>query len=175
MNVQNITNDKKALIEIYRLFYGSNPNFTDKNINIQIQAMMVILFYFGLPFGNDYGFHFLHSKMMPISFSLQDDIESLFLLGTVNDTKLIKLLECEIRRIETVRNFLFQDVVVDSTIDELIISISKIIYTKEYCLSSKSGILEIADFLKCPIEEVASGLQLVKKIENQFGAMFKNN
>ncbi len=176
MDLQNITNESKVLIEIYRLFYKENPNFSDKNINIKIQTMMFILFYFGLPFRSDYGFHLLGSKKIPISWSLSEDVKALLPLGEVKDNnQLIELSKDSKRRIEIVRNILFKNDMDFSNIDELITNISKIIYIKEYCLSSKSGLSEIADFTNCPIEEIDRGLQIVKRIESQFGKMFKNN
>lgn len=172
----NISPDMRLLIEIYRLFYRENPNFSDKKINIKIQTMMVTLFHFGLVFGinHDYGFHFLPNKKLAISFALQDDIRNLFPIGEVIENTLIEPSEDNKRRIKIVSDILFENATDFNDIEELTINISKIIYAKEYCLSSRAQTKEIADFLSLPVEEVEAKLQLVKKIENKF-PFFGNN
>ena len=51
-------NDKE-LIEIYKLFYNENPDFSSKDINIKVQTMMSILAEFGISLDDDYGFSLL--------------------------------------------------------------------------------------------------------------------
>lgn len=48
--------DDKALIEIYKLFYNDNPDFSSKDINIKVQTMMSILAEFGISLEDDYSF-----------------------------------------------------------------------------------------------------------------------
>lgn len=48
--------DDKALIEIYKLFYNDNRDFSSKDINIKVQTMMSILAEFGISLENDYSF-----------------------------------------------------------------------------------------------------------------------
>ncbi len=168
MNAQNISKEMKVLIEIYRLFYRENPNFSDKNINIKIQTMMVILFHFGLSFGIDYGFHFLSSKKLPISFNLQEDIKNLYQIGEVTDNKFIELSKDTKRIIKNVSDILFKEALDSNDTIELATSVSQVIYVREYCLQSTSGISEMASFLNLPVEEVEKNSQLVKQIENKF-------
>ena len=168
MNEQNITKEATILIEIYKLFYHENPNFCDKDINIKIQSMMVILLQFGLPFSGGYGFHFLEDKRIPMSFNLRDDINNLYKMGKVTDNKLIELSKDTKRRVKIVSDILFKEGVNSSDIAKLVTRVSQIIYTREYCLPTGVNTEEIAHFLNLPIEEVENKLQLVKKIENKF-------
>ncbi|MDD6224234.1 MAG: hypothetical protein PUB18_04450, partial [bacterium] len=50
----NLDMDSKALIEIYKLFYNENPDFSLSNINVRIQTMMSILAQFGISLGDNY-------------------------------------------------------------------------------------------------------------------------
>lgn len=172
MNEKNMCKEVEVLIEIYRLFYHENPNFCDNNINIKIQSMMVILLYFGLSFSSNYGFHFLEGKRIPISFNLQDDINSLYQIGEVMDNNLVELSKYTKRIIKIVSDIIFKEGMNSSDIVELVTKVSQIIYTREYCLQTGVNTQEIAHFLNLPVEEpveeIENKLQLVKKIENKF-------
>lgn len=168
MNEKNISKEMEVLIEIYRLFYHENPNFCDKNINIKIQSMMVILLYFGVSFGSDYGFHFLEEKRIPISSNLQDDIKNLYQIGEVTDNKFIELSKDNKRIIKIVSDILFKETLDFNDTIDLTTSVSQVIYAREYCLQTGVGTQEIAHFLNLPVEEVEKNSQLVKQIENKF-------
>ena len=51
--------------------------------------------------------------------------------------------------------------------NKALITISKILYAKMYCLSSSADINRISEFTKRTTEEVESSLKLVKKIKNK--------
>ena len=76
--------DDKALIEIYKLFYNENPDFSSKGINIKVQTMMSILAEFGISLEDDYGFSLCGKVKMPVSLNLEQRVNKLYPLGKVS-------------------------------------------------------------------------------------------
>ena len=90
-----IDENKSEIIEAYRLFYGENPDFADKNINLSCQAMISMLKFL------DYCtfFQYWDSIVMhenndsdpwskynyPTSHYLQEDVMELFPFGVVTE------------------------------------------------------------------------------------------
>ena len=166
--------DDKVLIEIYKLFYNENPDFSSKDINIKVQTMMSILENFGISLGDDYGFRLLAKVKIPISLNLKQRINKLYALGKVSSVedsinlaneskKIIKIVgEC-IR--ETISNKQNQN--------EALITISKIIHAKRYCISSNSDINKLSEFTDRTTDEIESNIKLVKHIENRIDEQVK--
>ena len=76
--VKHISDDSKIIIEVYKLFYNQDPDFSDKNIGIKIQAMLSILSEFGVSI-SDYSFSLCGSKNITMSINLSNLIYELFL------------------------------------------------------------------------------------------------
>lgn len=156
--------NSKKLIEIYKLFYNENPNFTEENINIRVQTMMSILQEFG--FGNDYTFHLL--KVMPISLSLKQEVNNLFPFGEVIEIDEPIVLAKEPKNIiKIVGECIREEISNCSDKDEALITISKVMHARNYCLPLNSGIQELSKFTKQTPNEVESSIQLVKHIEQK--------
>lgn len=164
-----LNTDDKALIEIYKLFYNDNPDFSSKDINIKVQTMMYILAEFGISLEDNYSFSLCGKVKMPASLSLEQMVNKLYPLGEVSSLedsvklaeepkKIIKIVGETIR--ETIKN-------------EALITISKVIYAERYCLSSNSDVKKISEFTGHTTNEVESSIKLVKHIETRIDKQVK--
>lgn len=157
--------DDKLLVEVYKLFYNENPDFSDDDINIKVQAMAIILSFFNLPIG-DYGFS-LNKEKIPMSMSLYLQIYKLFPLGEVNEViDPIKINDYNKRKIfiigEEIRNSLN-----NNNLKETLISISRAIYGARWYFYQGQNILDIARNGNCNVSEVESCIKLVKTINTK--------
>ena len=159
--------DSKVIIEVYKLFYNENPDFSNKNINIKIQTMLSILAEFYISVG-DYGFSLSGKRNIPMSMNLSNLIYELFPLGEIKGIdNPIQLREDAKKTItivgEEIRN------VINSTDnqEEALITISKVIHAARYNLSSTASIEEVAKYTDCPSDEVESSMKLVKRINTK--------
>lgn len=162
----NLDMDSKTLIEIYKLFYNENPNFSLSNINIRVQSMMSILKQFGISLGDDYTFH-LWGKI-PTSFNLEQIVNKLFLLGEITDIDDPVDLPDKSKKIIEIVGQCVREVINDGyNKDEALITISKIIYAADYNLSSNGAIKGLYGFTNLLKNEIESSIRLVKRIENK--------
>ncbi len=166
-------NDKE-LIEIYKLFYNENPNFSSKGINIKVQAMMSILAKFGISLYEDYGFILLGKVKMPISLNLEQRVNKLYPLGEISSTEdSIKLADEPKKIIKIVGECIREAISNEQSQNEALITISKVIHAGRYCLSSNSDIKELSEFTERNTDEVESSIKLVKRIENRINKQVK--
>ena len=88
-NAKSVTlyNEDKALIEIYKLFYKENPDFSSKDINIKVQTMMSILAKFGITLDCDYSFSLMTKLKMPFSLKLEEMVQKMYPLGVVREVE----------------------------------------------------------------------------------------
>ena len=156
--------DSKVIIEVYKLFYNENPDFSDKNINIKIQTMLSILAEFNISVG-DYGFSLSGKRNIPMSMNLSNLVYELFPLGEIKEIdNPIQLREDAKKTIsivgEGIRN------AIDSTDnqEEALITISKVIHAARYNLSSTVSIEDVAKYTDCSSDEIESSMKLVKRI-----------
>ena len=159
--------DSKVIIEVYRLFYNENPDFSDKNINIKIQTMLSILAEFNMSVG-DYGFSLSGKRNIPMSMNLSYLVYELFPLGEIKEIdNPIKLREDAKKTIsivgEGIRN------AIDSTDnqEEALITISKVIHAARYDLSSAASVKDVAKYTNCSSDEIKSSMKLVKRINTK--------
>lgn len=159
--------DSKVIIEVYKLFYNENPDFSDKNINIKIQTMLSILTEFYISVG-DYGFSLSGKRNIPMSMNLSNLVYELFPLGEIkeidNPIQLRKDAKKTISIVgEGIRN------AIDSTDnqEEALITISKVIHAARYNLSSTASIEDVAKYTDCSSDEIESSMKLVKRINTK--------
>lgn len=163
----NLDMNSAAIIEIYKLFYNENPDFSAPNINIKIQTMMSILANFGITLDDDYSFS-LRGYKMPTSIYLEQTVKNLFPLGEISDTNNLINISNEAKKTieivgESIRNLISNS----DNKDETLITISKIIYASRYNLSYNSNIQEISEFTNRSEDEVKSSIKLVKHIKSE--------
>ena len=163
----NLDIDSKAVIEIYKLFYNENPDFSLSNINVRVQTMMSILAQFGITLESDYSFSLLGNKM-PNSLYLAQLINNLFPLGEITDIdEPIKLAD-EPKKIIKIVGECVREVINDEyDKDDALITISKVIHAARYSLSSNSNVKELRNFTNRTQDEVESSIRLVKRIEKK--------
>lgn len=160
--------DDKALIEIYKLFYNENPDFSSKDINIKVQTMMSILSAFGISLDSDYGFSLCKKEKIPLSLNLEQRVNRLYPLGEVSSLEdSIKLAKEPKRIIRIVGDAIRKTIADEQNQNEALITISKVIHAKRYCLSSNSDIKKISDFTERTTNEVETCIKLVKRIETK--------
>ena len=83
-----LSKEAKLLIEVYRLFFNENPEFTKKNINLKFQTMITILEGFNITI-NDYGVSYVNTKNLPLSFKL---LKSIIILILRNLSFVVKVM-----------------------------------------------------------------------------------
>ena len=163
-----INDNDKALIEIYKLFYKENPDFSSEDINVKVQTMMSILSEFGITIDCDYAFYLKKKKKMPMSLKLKEMVKKMYPFGVVNEVKdNIKLADESRKIIEIVGDSIMDVIHDEDDMNEALITISKVIHASRYNLSSKANVREIAEFTNRSVDDVEASVQLVKRIEHK--------
>lgn len=164
----SIRTDELAMIEIYRLFYNENPDFSKDDINIKIQAMLSILAEFGIVLSVDYGFSLLEKTEMPLTLTLEYMINRLYFLGEVcNIDESIKLASDKEKIIKIVGEYVRKAINNAPDQNEALISISKVFYAGRYRLSPNSDIKELSEFTNQTPNEVEATIKLVREINSK--------
>lgn len=163
-----INDNDKALIEIYKLFYKENPDFSSKDINVKVQTMMSILAEFNVTLDCDYSFSLMTKLKMPLSLKLEEMVQKMYPLGVVSEVEdNVKIAEEPKKIIEIVGDSVRDAIHDEEDINEALITISKVIHASRYNLSSKADISEIAEFTNQSVDDVEASVQLVKRIEHK--------
>lgn len=169
-NIKAITlhEDDKIIIEVYKLFYDENPDFSSKDVNIKIQAMIQILAQFGISLNMDYGFRLWNKSEMPVSFKIEFLVNRLYPFGEVDMVEdNIRLTKKSKRTIKVIGECIREVISKYQNQIEALITISKVIYSGRYNISNESNIEEISQFIECNPSEVKSCMKLVRCIENK--------
>lgn len=164
--------DSKAVVEIYKLFYNENPNFSDENINIKVQSMMSILAEFGISLGEDYSFVAMSLgdsfMRMPFSLNLFSLVKKLYPFGEIDFVAdPVKLADYPKKVIKIVGDAVREMILDKECQEEVLMKISQVIYAARYNIHFKSDINEICEFTNCTSDEVESSIRLVKRIKNK--------
>lgn len=163
-----IEQDDILLIEIYKLFYNENPDFSKKDVNIKIQTMMSVLAEFGISLGNSYYFSLFGKRKMPLSLVLEQRVNKLYPLGKVSNLEdCVKLAKEPKEIIKIVGECIREAISFEQNQNEALITISKIIYAGRYDLSSNRDLEKISELSNCSTDLVKSSITLVKRIENR--------
>lgn len=163
----DLNTDDKILIEIYRLFYNENPDFSDKNINIKIQTMMLILVQFNISL-SEYSFTLWKNSKIPTSEDLNMQINKLYSFGKIKGEDNYIVLSKEAKKvIKTVSESLNNLITSNENFLEKLMLISRIIYISRYRISFDTDIQEIAKIAEVSQEDVLLYRSLVKKVENK--------
>lgn len=158
----------KTIVEMYKLFYNENPDFSDENINLKIQTMLSILSKFLISV-DDYSFSFSSKRKFPVSISLSNLIFELFPLGEIMQiNEPIKIREDVKKKIIIIGEEIKNTIKSTSNQKEALTIISKIMHATSYNLPSTASIEEIAKYTNCSNSEVESCIKLVKKINNLY-------
>ena len=159
--------DSKVIIEVYKLFYNENPDFSDKNINIKIQTMLSILTEFYISVG-DYGFSLSGKRNIPMSMNLSNLVYELFPLGEIKEIdNPIQLREDAKKTISIVGEGIRNTIDSTDNQEEALITISKVMHAARYNLSSTASIEDVAKYTDCSSDEVESSMKLVKRINTK--------
>ena len=163
-----IESDDKALIEIYKLFYNENPDFSKTNIiNVKVQAMMSILAAFGIFLESDYSFCLSNELNMPKSLNLEQRVNKLYPLGEVDDLKYsIKLNEIYQNIIRIVGDAVRLQLANKQGYYQTLASISTAICKNRYNITSTLENDKLSDFGQYITNEFESNLKLAKYLEN---------
>lgn len=169
-NAKSVTlyDEDKELIEIYKLFYKENPDFSSKDINVKVQTMMSILAEFGITLDCDYSFSLMTKLKMPVSLKLEEMVQKMYPFGVVDEVyDNVKLAEEPKKIIRIVSDSIRDVISLEDDMNDALITISKVIYAGRYNLSSKADISEIAEFTNRSVDDVEASVQLVKRIEHK--------
>ena len=159
--------DSKVIVEVYKLFYNKNPDFSNKNINIKIQTMLSILAEFYISVG-DYGFSLSGKRNIPMSMNLSNLVYELFPLGEIKEIdNPIQLREDAKKTISIVGEGIRNTIDSTDNQEEALITISKVIHAARYNLSSTASIEDVAKYTDCSSDEVESSMKLVKRINTK--------
>lgn len=152
--------NEELLFKVYKLFYGINPDFCDKNINVKIQTMISILTQFNICL--NYPLSVYNRGKMPQNINLTYLVHNLRGLGEVdveklNTFKLTYPYESEIEKIGKI--------VRKCDID--MITLSKLIHAGNYDLSEKSDKEYLNHMTNCSELEIKDSIKLVKTINKK--------
>lgn len=157
--------DDKALIEMYKLFYNENPDFTNKDINIKIQTMVSILLGFNIALEGDYAFRVYKDKKMPLSLDLQQKINRLYPLGeTVSILDNVRFAKEPKQIIKVVGEAIREAISSEPNQNEALINLSRVFYFGRYQLFSSSNV----NTLTCQAtNENESSIKLLRRIKTE--------
>lgn len=158
-----LNKDARVLIEIYKLFYQEDPDFSAPDINVKMQTMMAILAQFGVSLSSKY-YSFNLGEQMPVSITIEHLLNELYPFGEVTDVvNVVRLPENKIKMIgEWVRNLIQYD----SDKNEVLMTLSRIIYASRYSLLEKNNLEELSEVSHCSQVEVENSIRLVRRIED---------
>ncbi len=163
-----INDNDKALIEIYKLFYKENPDFSSRDINVKVQTMMSILAGFNVTLDCDYSFSLMTKLKIPFSLKLEEMVQKMYPFGVVDEVQdNVKLAEEPKKTIEIVGDSVRDAISLEDDMNEALVTISKVIHASRYNLSFDADIREIAEFTNRSVDDVEASVQLVKRIEHK--------
>lgn len=161
-----VTYDEEAIIKIYQLFYGKNPDFLSENIYSELKNMLWLLAHYGSCV-DDVNFYMdsknkiqsnylilVQNRLAPV------DLEPIF---AKNDIKLNNELK---RTIAILHAFLVKDRSSEET-NYLLERMCLVNYAKDIVLKSNATDDDIGKFLKVPQTSVADTLELTRKVTNE--------
>ena len=158
----------KIIVEMYKLFYNENPDFSSPNINIKIQTMLSILNEFNISLNDYYSFSPVGKKKIPVSISLDSFINELFPLGEIKNVSDPVRLTNDVASIIICAGETIREVITDKEKEEMaLINLSKIIYAARYSLSFVNNPSEVAKYTDCLESEISEGMKIVKKINDK--------
>lgn len=173
----SISRHQIAMIEAYREFYGENPDFSEKDIDIKIQMMTFILShmtcygcYFDYPFRL---FKFKSGDKMPYSCELEKElISTLYPYGKIEDDFKFQYGDKHLRRDikavgETIKEF-----AKDGDLIKTLMSINALLYVKLFRCWESDPIEDIANQAGITTNEVKDNEQLMDSINKKLE--FKN-
>ena len=162
----SLNKDSMGIIEIYKLFYNENPDFSLPNINVRVQTMMSILAQFGVTLDTDYAFSMEQKTGMPTSMHLEQIVNNLFPFGEISDITDFPKLSERMEKVIKIVGERVREVIADSQFkDEVLITISKIIYAGRYNLSSSSNVKDLVDQTNCTPSDIETSQKLVRCIK----------
>lgn len=161
-----VTYNEEAIIKIYQLFYGKNPDFLSENIYSELKNMLWLLAHYGFCV-DDVNFYmdsknkiqsnylrFVQNRLAPV------DLEPIF---AKNDIKLNNELK---RTIAILHAFLVKDRSSEET-NYLLERMCLVNYAKDIVLKSNATDDDIGKFLKVSQTSVADTLELTRKVTNE--------
>lgn len=176
-----LSRNDKVLIQVYKLFYGENPDFSSKNIEEKIQYMAYILSEYGLnlPSTNINDICFTIYNKYPTSLYIKNWIRNLvpFADNIEYDNKIVlnKNHETIIRMIgNEIKNYLnqFEDDIKIQTFADF----CKTFYTKRHWSSEYSTVEKNPknECIICSEETTENHLKLMKKIDKKYETQIRN-
>lgn len=159
----------KLLIEIYKLFYDENPDFSSEDINIKVQMMMTILGVFGIYLG-DYTFDLCGKSNIPLSLNLEQRVCDLYPLGKVDSDKVgIKLAKEPKQIVKAIGETIRDEIKNEQDPNKALLTISKVIFVEKssYFLYGYGDVKKISEFTGYTTDEVQSSMELVKRIQTK--------
>lgn len=161
----------KRICELYKSFYGENPNFSDKDINTKIQMMVCILNVYDIT--DDYIFNICtyENQSIAISEDLTMNIERLKPLGEINILDNLDASDYTNRRIKIIGN-LVKEYTQNGTNN--MAKLITILYTKKQyervnhlVENDKNALLSFSQTSGHSLEDVKESIELVRKINQK--------
>ncbi len=157
---------EQHICDLYKLFYGQNPDFTKVETDTKTQAMFYILNYFCLDFSYDFDTPF-EGSLFPCSLKLMQELKDLIPLGKmVIDEKEIKIQDFQKRQVkmigEKVRKEIQNDIIA-------LMQFCKVLHEDEKQLRyvEEADYNKIAESTELEIAEVLENIELARKIEKE--------
>ncbi len=135
-HVEKKTIDKSDLflIELYRMFYGKSPDFTDENINELMQTMLSIMMVFNITF-DDYHFNYNSDLEKAESIKLKEQVYELYPVADTSQVENDSLIKSDIASKICIIGSIIRENITD--IDELK-DFSSYIYNCKYRMDKDS-------------------------------------
>lgn len=159
----------KKLCNFYKLFYGENPNFSDKDINIKFQTMMYILNIYDIE--EDYIFttNTYNNQSVALSNELTIQVEKLKPLGKIKEFDNLNENNYT-KRIQIIGNFVkeYTQNDINNMIKLINILYAKKQYEKQKWIQiDKNTLFTLSKNLKYSIEDIEESIELVRKINKK--------
>ena len=162
-----LTDDSKAIIEIYNLFYNEIPDFSLNDTHLKVQAMMSILSHYGISL-EGYTYRPITDSKVPYSVRLGLLTNNLIPHGKIEKIdKPIELNEHSKRIIKIVGNTINSLVNEKQILEDILFPLSSTLYMIDCDYLSLDAVDRITELTNLPKNDVSDCLVLAKKIESK--------
>lgn len=158
---------KNMIYEIYKAFYGKEPDFREenkKNITIEMQAMFYLLQEFGIVLGN---YRFVYSELdpfyMPISMELQDVLIAMLNHENKEFASSLKIDETLINKVNIIGSSVQSYLIAQKNFVEALRLVCSIRYSMQSIIPSVTD-NEICEFNHCQKEDILKAKKLMRLI-----------
>lgn len=136
---KKISRDDRRMCEFYKAFYGETPNFTEEDVNVKYQVMMVILLsLYRIPLSYRFELNNYNGQIMPISETITAFTTNLIPFGKIKDFKEYDIVPKNLITIIKAVSSSIKEIALEEENElDTLIKISNILYNNNFNIRNK--------------------------------------